>query len=699
MSEGWNHTESPFHPGEQQVQKRRGVRDEMENFARRVVRDHMPEQHQAFYAQLPFVLLGSVDDRGRPWASLLAGRPGFMTSPDAQTLDIAARPLFGDPLHATLEAGADVGLLGIELEERRRNRLTGRVASVRPDGFAIAVGQAFGNCPQYIQTRVVEVLPEASAGATEPPINRSNRFDEPSRALIERADTLFIATAYAEDRGAASQGADVSHRGGRPGFVRVEDDRTFVFPDFSGNNHFNTVGNILLNPKAGFLFVDFEAGDLVYMTGAAEIVWEGEEVRAFAGAERLIRFRADEVIRVEGSLPLRFDFGDYSPMLDHTGSWARAAETIAAEQERNVYVPYEIFDIRPESEAITSFYLRRADGKALARHEPGQFLPIRLTIPGEAGPTLRTYTISDAPHGAHYRLSIKREGGDALVSNFLHDHARPGFRLEAMAPRGKFVLDRSSERPVVLLSAGVGITPMIAITNFIINEGLRTRHFRRTTFIHGARHGQAHAFGDHVRKLAAKHDALSAHICYSHPGEHDRLGETHDSEGHVDIALLKRLLPFDDHDFYLCGPPEFMQALYDGLTGLGVRDERIHYEAFGPATVLKHDARPRPPTAIGEAVDGPVAVEFANSDVEAIWSPDKGTLLDLAEAAGLNPAFSCRSGVCGTCATRIKCGQVDYIEEPSAPHGDDEVLICCSTPRSGAGEATCGKDHGIVLEL
>ena len=127
------------------------------------------------------------------------------------------------------------------------------------------------------------------------------------------------------DPDAVSQGADVSHRGGKPGFVKVEDDRTFVFPDFSGNNHFNTVGNILLNPKAGYLFVDFEAGDLVYMTGEAEIVWDGEEVQAFAGAERLIRFRAEEVIRVEGSLPLRFKFGEYSPTLGRTGSWPQTA--------------------------------------------------------------------------------------------------------------------------------------------------------------------------------------------------------------------------------------------------------------------------------------------------------------------------------------------------------------------------------------
>lgn len=699
MSDGRNHAESPFHRGEQQVQERLGVRDKIESFARRVVRDHMPEQHREFYAMLPFVLLGTLDDRGRPWASLVPGRPGFMTSPEARVLEIAARPLFGDPLHETLKPGADVGLLGIQLETRRRNRITGRVASVRPDGFAIAIGQAFGNCPQYIQARAIEVLPEIDDAARRRPVTRSDRFDPRTRALIERADTLFIATAYTEDRNAPSQGADVSHRGGKPGFVRVEDDRTFAFPDFSGNNHFNTVGNILLNPKTGFLFLDFEAGGLVYMTGAAEIVWEGEEVRAFAGAERLIRFRAEEVIRVEDSLPLRFGFGDYSPMLDHTGSWARATETIAAERERNVYVPYEVFDIKPESEAISSFYLRRADGKAPAHHEPGQFLPIRLTIPGEAASVTRTYTVSDAPNGAHYRLSVKREGGDAMASNFLHDRVKPGFRLEAMAPRGKFALDRSSDRPVVLISAGVGITPMIAMTNILINEGLRTRNFRRTYFVHGARDGRALAFGGHIRALAAKHDSLSAHIRFSKPGEPDRLGESHDSEGHVDIELLKALLPFDDYEFYLCGPRPFMQSLYDGLTGLGVREERIHYESFGPATVLKHDARLKALPPEGEPVDGPVTVTFADSGVEELWSPDKGTLLDLAEAAGLNPAFSCRSGVCGTCATQIKCGTVDYIEEPIAPHADDEVLICCATPRSTAGKASCGEDRGVVLDL
>ena len=699
MSDGWPHADPLFHEGELAVQERVGVRDKIGPFARRVVQDHMPDQHRAFYAKLPFVLIGSVDDEGRPWASLVAGHPGFMDTSDPRTLRIDAAPLAGDPLNETLNPDAPIGLLGIEPMTRRRNRMTGKIAAVRQDDFDIAVTQAFGNCPQYIQTRAINILPEIDNPQAEHTLHRGDRFDEPTRRLIEQADTLFIATAYADDPDALSQGADVSHRGGKPGFVRVDNDRTFVFPDFSGNYHFNTIGNITLNPKAGFLFVDFETRDIVYMTGTAEIVWDGEEVNAFAGAERLIRFDLDEVIRVEESLPLQFDFDTYSPMLDHTGNWDHTAETIAAEKERNTYIPYEICDVRPESDVITSFHLRRADGKAPASHEPGQFLPIRLTIPSEDEPALRTYTLSDSPNGETYRLSIKKEGGQALVSNYLHDNATKGFRLEAMAPRGKFVLDQSSERPVVLISGGVGITPMMAMANFIIAEGKRTREFRPTYFIHGAQNGRLHAFGDHLRQLAAEHETLTIHIRFSDPADSDRLGRTHDSEGYVDIDLLKTLLPFDDYDFYLCGPGPFMQSLYDGLTGIGVRDERIHYESFGPATVLKHNAKPTRVPAAGETVDGPVAVTFADSDIAATWSPDSGTLLELAEAAGLNPNYACRSGVCGTCATRIRCGSVDYVEEPSAPHGDDEVLICCATPRSESGETSCGEDQGVVLDL
>ena len=350
MAGAWQETLSPFHKGEQLAQERVGVRDKVEKLGRQVIRDHLPDQHREFYGELPFVILGTVDDEGRPWASLVPGRPGFMTTPDARTLDVGIQPLFGDLLNDTLRPGTDIGVLGIQPDARRRNRLTGRIDSVRSGGFTVSVHHTFGNCPQYIQTRTVEVLTEIDTPERERKLVRSDRFDETARRLIEQADTLFIATAHVDGDEPASQGADVSHRGGRPGFVRIENDRTLVFPDFSGNFHFNTVGNILVNPKAGFLFADFESGDLVYLSGTAEIVWNGQDVAAFAGAERLIRFQADMVIRVEASLPLRFTFGEYSPMLEHTGSWQQAIESIAADRERNVYVEHEVVRIERESE-------------------------------------------------------------------------------------------------------------------------------------------------------------------------------------------------------------------------------------------------------------------------------------------------------------------------------------------------------------
>lgn len=693
MDHAVSETTSPFHHGEHEAQTRAGVRDRVEQIGRMMIRDYMPDQHREFYGELPFMLLGSVDSQGRPWASLVPGRPGFVTSPDARTLDVAMRPLYGDPLGENLASGAEVGGLGIQPATRRRNRFTGRIARAGEAGFSIALKQSFGNCPQYIQTRDIELLDAIDTPQTKRPVETSTSFDDRTRSLIGKADTFFIATTSDRAGDTASSGADVSHRGGRSGFVRVEDERTFVFPDFSGNLFFNTIGNILADGKAGFLFIDFETRDLVYLTGRAEVVWEGEEVEAFVGAERLIRFHLDEAIRVEGSLPMIFAFGEYSPVLEGTGDWAHATKTLADDRERNAYIDYEIVERRRESDVITSFYLRRADSKPLADYEPGQFLPIRLDVPGADSPVSRTYTLSDAPGSDVYRLSIKREGGDAVVSNHFHDRLKVGSVIQAMAPRGKFALDRSSERPVVLISGGVGITPMIAMANHLAPTG------RRTYFIHGAQNGSVHAFGRHIRQMADDNPDFTAHIRYSHPTGSDRLGETHDSEGFVDTELLRRLLPLDDYDFYLCGPAPFIQALFDGLGTLGVREDRIHYESFGPATVLKHEEQRDETSRQSTGSQSPVDVRFDEADVTVEWAPGSGTLLDLAQEAGLNPLYSCRSGICGTCATRLKCGAVDYIEEPTAPHEDGEVLICCATPRPTTGEGSCGEDVGVVLGL
>lgn len=192
---------------------------------------------------------------------------------------------------------------------------------------------------------------------------------------------------------------------------------------------------------------------------------------------------------------------------------------------------------------------------------------------------------------------------------------------------------------------------------------------------------------------------MSVHFCYSKPLSTDRRGFDYDSDGHVTIDLLRQFGPPGEFDFYLCGPSLFMNSLYSGLTGIGVRPERIHYESFGPGTVLKPEIPKRTAEAASQASAVSVSVRFVRSELEAAWQPGDGTLLEFAEKAGLAPAFGCRSGICGSCKTRIIAGGVDYLEEPLAPHGHDEILLCCSVPRQTASGGTNEAVPELALDL
>ncbi len=278
----------PWHEGELDLQARAGTRDRMARIGPRNIRAFMPDQHRTFFAQLPFLVVGSVDRLGHVWASILSGPPGFLDSPDPRRLRIAARPFAGDPLAETLGLGTPLGLLGIELPTKRRNRVNGRVTAIDEQGFTVTVDQSFGNCAQYIRVR--DYAPHVSATATAVPrVEPFTALDARARELITGAETLFVATAARAAGPVASQGTDVSHRGGPPGFVRLGEDGVVTVPDYRGNGFFNTLGNLSINPKAGLLFIDFARGDLLQITGLAEIVWDGDAVRAFEGAERLWR--------------------------------------------------------------------------------------------------------------------------------------------------------------------------------------------------------------------------------------------------------------------------------------------------------------------------------------------------------------------------------------------------------------------------
>lgn len=314
---------SPFHAGELAIQQRVGMRERIAAAGSAGVRDHMPDQHRQFFAELPFFFIGALDEAGQPWATLLAADPGFIGTPDARTLDIAGGMLAGDPLQGRLRVGDHVGGLGLAPTTRRRNRVNGVITVIDGDGMRIAVAQSFGNCPQYIQHRQHGAAPDIGTAGAER-VSRATALSEEDRALIARSDTFFIASANLDADAGRARGVDVSHRGGRPGFVRVDDANTLTSPEFRGNFFFNTAGNLLEHPRAGLLFIDFERGDLLHLAVEAEIIWDGPEVEAFTGAERLLRFRIREVVRNAGALPFRWTEPQPAVQIARTGSWRQA---------------------------------------------------------------------------------------------------------------------------------------------------------------------------------------------------------------------------------------------------------------------------------------------------------------------------------------------------------------------------------------
>ncbi len=341
----------------------------------------------------------------------------------------------------------------------------------------------------------------------------------------------------------------------------------------------------------------------------------------------------------------------------------------------------------PESETITSFYLVPEDGAPLPAYLPGQFLTFRLLIPGHSRPVMRTYSLSDGPeHPDYYRVTIKRlpapqdppDLPPGLSSNYFHDHVEPGTRLCVKSPRGKFHLDPHDDSPVVLLSGGVGLTPMISMLNAIVEAGSK----RPVWFVHGARDGREHAMGAHVRRMAADNDNVNVHVSYSRPGPEDVEGRNYDSRGRVSVELLKSVLPPAAYDFYLCGPTPFMKSLHAGLLDWGVAETRISYEFFGPPSALKEGAEIAGKPAATSESDGEFQVTFAQAGLTAKWDPAVESILALAETLGLRPDFSCRTGICHTCTSKLIEGEVEYVTEPLDRPDPGCVLICCSRPKT-----------------
>lgn len=297
----------PFHEDEARAQALAGH----QRAGRAAIRPFMPDQHRAFFTLLPYLFIAVPDADGWPMASVLTGEPGFMQSPDPNTLSIAALPAPDDPAAPAFVAGAETGLLGLDFTTRRRNRANGRLVAV-DDGLTVGIAQSFGNCAQYIQTRTPS--PRAGAGA---PVERLDRLDTAARTLIAASDTFFVASRSRS--GIGDGGLDMSHRGGKPGFVGVSG-ATLAIPDFRGNRFYNTLGNLLGDPRAGLLFIDFASGDILQLQGRATVDWHSAGDGP-AGAERLWRIEVTRAWRRRGAFPFAWRFGDYAPSTLATGTW------------------------------------------------------------------------------------------------------------------------------------------------------------------------------------------------------------------------------------------------------------------------------------------------------------------------------------------------------------------------------------------
>lgn len=336
------------------------------------------------------------------------------------------------------------------------------------------------------------------------------------------------------------------------------------------------------------------------------------------------------------------------------------------------------------SRSVCSFYLVPLDKGPLPAFRPGQFLTFSLSIEDprthEPRNVIRCYSLSDRPRPDYYRVSIKRVPAPAdrpelpagVSSNFFHEHVAEGDHLQVKAPSGHFYLVEDESLPLVLIAGGIGVTPMLSILNAILETGAQ----RDVWLYYGVRNGAEHILKEQLQSLAKEYANFHLHVCYSDPGEGDEKHVDYQHRGRIDIALLQSTLTQERYQFYICGPRPMMESLVPGLETWGVATSDIHYESFGPASLTR---RIQPD---GQALGAtPLTVTFSRSGKQLGWTPNAGSLLELAEANGIAVPSGCRAGSCGTCQTTLLSGEVEYSQQPDADIEPGCCLLCIAMPK------------------
>jgi ferredoxin-NADP reductase/MOSC domain-containing protein YiiM len=438
--------------------------------------------------------------------------------------------------------------------------------------------------------------------------------------------------------------------------------------------------------RPGFYFRVLEAGEVAAGDEILKI-GDGPERMSVAEADGLLylaghsRAQLERALRIP-ALPAGWR-GSFQALLQQGPNEGQAKGNpglaiVNPPPEWTGFRPMRVSRIDQESISVFSLVLVPADGKPLAPALPGQFVVLRLHLQSGAPPVLRSYSLSDLPRTDHYRVSIKLEE-KGLASTYLHTRIKPGMNLEISAPRGSFTL-RSGDEPVVLLSGGVGATPVLAMLHALAAE----KSSRPIWWLHGARNRDDHPFREESRGLLQGLKYGHSYIQYSRPGPADQKGVDFDEAGHLTVSAFDKIGVPREGQFYLCGPPAFLRELTTDLSAWGVTANHIHTEVFGTLDSITPGMNAEahsPHVPLEPAGFGP-RVSFARSGLTLPWNPKYRSLLELAEACDVAARWSCRTGVCHTCETALIEGDVEYDPEPLDPPAKGDALICCSRPRS-----------------
>lgn len=621
---------NPYHQGELAVQKRANEGD-IAQINGMVIDSNIPAGALHFIAQQPMTIMGSIDPDGRLWASALFGPPGYVYALDSRNLEIDTSKLFSildDPLWCNLEQIANVGVLFIELESRRRLRLNGAAKKVSECRYTISVEQAYPNCPKYIQRRQLTV--ESFETSTQKNASTQGvKLTEIQKGLITHADTFFVASSNPD------QGVDASHRGGNPGFVQCINNTTLRIPDYAGNSMFNTLGNINSYPYAGLLFIDFDAGRLLQLTGCAEIFWDVDDPQDLTGGtHRFWQFKINEWR--EHALPynLNWEFIDYSPYNPE-----HVFEPLSVSSDKNITLRVE--RVQCEADNIKSFRLCAVDGSPLPPFEAGSHLQVQVLLPDHTTGFRHYSLLSDPYDRAIYEIAVLAEPEGRGGSLYLHQYIHEGDILEVRLAKNEFPMVASAKH-TILIAGGIGITPIMAMLRKLVSE-------QQSFELHySARKLSELSFCDQIKQIAADQTYFYA--------SRERGGQR---------LNFKSLLstPGPGVHVYVCGPRRMIASVQETALAQGWSKAQIHFESFGVRV---------------QAGDQAIDVHLAKSD-RMISVPAGQTILDTLLDAGVKVPHQCKRGECSMCSTRVLAGAVDHRDLClNAEERSESMCICVS---------------------